>query len=714
MTLLYEKLFPDHREEFDDYPEHNVLFFDPVVERNELMQLVDRIRRLGSTARGLDALIIRGHKIDLCPIIEQNADVLKQIIGDTPVAVLGSAKRADPPELVIPKGFSAPALSIDLDNLRQREIEAVLRRTGAAFSGAGVHFLLPSGWHSNTFVRLADALQDPVEVDRIAEWVLPHWKKDCVVIADNGSLLPLLLTMQIAIRNIFERDLTYRVLSEYPLDNRALELVLEELASRITDETPIMLLVSVNSSGNLIRRFRPLISKLHKVVVICHTSSVSSGEDVVCLSKLTIPQWKPDPQEQCENCGSGVKVGIDPRTYERIPALVWNKKTVNRNVAAECAPFWEAADAVDAVELHIDTDYPEGAPNKTRHHPIYLDIPKLLDNSWFRGVVSGKLATLGLPDIVLMPQHGSSEALKALVQNIFPKTDIHVVPAGHLSREVCSEIRRLNENGNVLLVDDALHTGKTLVGLKQEVYRVVQDKPSPSLKAFVMLSRPSDGPALERVRRPFRSQAGVQFYSGYDLFLPESSHANCPWCLERSILTRLQTTLSEGAANFVRERISLLEGKSLTAPFLLGAETLDGSLQTRDSFLGTLRPKAAFAAATCIAQKLKLEMQTEYGNSSIDVIDMQMAIQCYFDSVILAGLMRTFDRKQLRYVAYDQLVSSELAARSGERSYPGVVPEIGWAAYNNKIPAEAALELLRRSEQSAVVCMLQEIIRKQL
>ena len=58
---------------------------------------------------------------------------------------------------------------------RSAEVQALLARGRAVWRPSGYHYRLPSGTHSDTFVRLADAIRSPEDALALASWLAWRW-----------------------------------------------------------------------------------------------------------------------------------------------------------------------------------------------------------------------------------------------------------------------------------------------------------------------------------------------------------------------------------------------------------------------------------------------------------------------------------------------------------------------------------------------------------
>src|SRR5258708_6393704 len=224
MAVTYAKLWPRFESEIvldDDgsqiFNVQRVLFFDPVLERIGTTSLGQRLRLISPAVRECELLILRGLHRDDFRLLDEEIDFVQRLTRASKIYLLIGGPPT--PSVISVLGTPHAKRKIErwLPTLRQIEFEAIIQRTGAAFRDHGIHYLLPSGYHSASFLRIADALQDPTEVSRLADWVAQHVEHESILIGDNGSLLSLLLTVRDRVKLFGNIDVHIRTLSAYPL-----------------------------------------------------------------------------------------------------------------------------------------------------------------------------------------------------------------------------------------------------------------------------------------------------------------------------------------------------------------------------------------------------------------------------------------------------------------------------------------------------------------
>lgn len=481
MSVTYIKTNPFFERVFDEHVQNaSVLFVDPVLERSAV-SFGDRFRRIDPSIRaGVDLVVVRcssehsRSQILLDPIIQA-------VLGEVPLFTLspGVNLRGLATMELIRAPWSAHfhgAVPV-LDHLREVEVLSTIERGEAIWNTPEeYHYALPSGYHAREFVRIGDALCDSVEVARLADWLLPHITPNSILLADTGSILPLLLSAQFKAKQL-SMDIVVEALNSYPGGTEAISRVLLDVSHYTGNAAPpVLLVISVNSTGRLVRSFRSLTAQCAGVVIICNTAEHLPTDGAEVFASYPTERWDVDSSGKCAKCGNLQKLDIHPHSYQRVLSRDCELVKLTWSVAQEHQAFWEAADSTEAIRLHTDVPYSDSTPTHSRHLPIFIDVCKLLLNPTFRGRCLAELRKMPLPDQVMIPRHSASEAIQELVVEALSDgsgsaPELHIVPSGRLPDTLCKAI---GSSKRLLIADDALVNGRTLMGLRDEIYRVSQ------------------------------------------------------------------------------------------------------------------------------------------------------------------------------------------------------------------------------------------------
>ena len=197
---------------------------------------------------------------------------------------------------------------------------------------------------------------------------------------------------------------------------------------------------------------------------------------------------------------------------------------------------------------------------------------------------------------------------------------------------------------HVLIVDDTLVSGDTLIGLRLLVDRASVELGGVRASIFVPLSRPADPGDHDRVRvavYPKSKDANERWlgglHCGQELLLPDGR--DCPWCAERELIEENLEKLTGESREFVAGRREHLNGEPLSAPLLPCGGEEEGTIV--GSFFGDLEPIAAVAAVSAHAQHLRARMERDREDETIQVLDVPLILQAFFDPIIVATMLRT-------------------------------------------------------------------------
>jgi hypothetical protein len=675
--------------------EETILLFDPVAEAT-ITPIGELYRRLGMGLRANDVVIFRGAGPSFLEALKQD-QILPEFVGEKKVLALIGANESDQPAPVLVEvpGFSPPEITISINNLREAELTAILQRTQAIFTSNEFHYELPSGLHAEKFVRLGDAFRSVFDVRRITDWVFPHLTGNTIVIADTGSLLPLLIDLREQARTRFNWNVEISTLDRYPQDAVAVSDAVTAIRNRprVADtlgtsrEPTFLFLISVNSSGRLCRLFKALDLPKSKIVVICETMKDKLKDEVPCdfvLVTIPVERWDPNTEAGCEGCKMTEVIRVHRESYELLPSIKRKPVKLEKTVAESLAEFWTIVDEAKAVELHKEVGYLDRGKPDSRHFSVYLDTVKLAEHPKFRETCIKRLQEVASPDLVIIPKHENSGMVAKLCVEAHPRTNVIEAPPGRFSSEIEGQ---LHGTERIIVADDAIVTGITLKNLRTELFRVTQLLGiTPEVNAFVMLSRPSDNEALVAIERKYRGRTVRQILFGAKLYLPGARQ--CPWCDELRLLTSYRHRLSKASFEVAEFRIRKLESPMVPPLLMVPPQDAQEDLKTLGSFFGTLGQKTAFAAGVCAAQTLKLQLGTLGGGIQSKVFDLEMAIHAYYEGVLLASILRTYNAVHVRYPNSDPLVEREIIGIDPNQVYPGVIAELILAAIDNKIPSK--------------------------
>jgi hypothetical protein len=664
---------------------------DPRLERG-FSPLLNRLREL-AIADSADALLIRGSGPSFAAEVEAEAG-LAEIVGSMPVVVVsGSWDPSGEPTLTSPNWSADLNASISLDAVRSGELSGMIRRSRALLRQEGVHYQLPSAAvHADAFIRLADAFQDPTDLVRMTDWVLPLVDERTGVIADTGSLLALLATIRAEAKVRFGWDIPIATMDEYPRSVDAVSAALSNFRAAGFDR--LLCLVSVSSTGAVVELVRNEDPQA-QIAVLVETDpsrAVDPGArannegQVHRFLDFPIERWPMDQSRSCAECPARNTMYIDPETYELRADLEWKPEPLDIGCIQRDRRFWEAVDRCAAVSLHVQSGLSEGARKRTRHLAVALNIPALLGDTEFRDECLVALGEIPMPDLILIPEHAAAESLAGLAEQRWGAVRIEVVALG----SVRDRAAIFSDVEHVLVMDDVLISGETLGRLRVELNAVETTRGEPlDTWAYVVVARPWDRSTREAVGRRWSSpQDGApprrQLIYGKEVLLPKPGADQCPWCREREMLERRLLGLSDASRELAQRRLETLRASPLTAPLAPGGR--ESEHRTEGSIFGSLRPTAAFASASSHAQHLRESFYRQRGANTIRTLNRKLMIDAIWEPTLFGATLRTLAPREVHDHAREGEVAEALAAQSPEL---GLLYEMATGVSEGKLPTAA-------------------------
>lgn len=183
---------------------------------------------------------------------------LDSLIGDNPgegvlsdsVTTIGVVQHCVGAEPITCWAGPEPDASLDvLDAARAVETAALITRGNAYWKPSRYHYILPSGEHTDRFVRIGDALRTPHDAYAMACWLTPCLADDVVIVSDTAGLNALLIQLEEILARAECAASHTVVLPEYEVSKPAVRRLLERAATGPTGR--FLGMQSVNSTGSL-------------------------------------------------------------------------------------------------------------------------------------------------------------------------------------------------------------------------------------------------------------------------------------------------------------------------------------------------------------------------------------------------------------------------------------------------------------------------------
>ena len=153
-----------------------------------------------------------------------------------------------------------PTETVILEQARALELHALLLRSNAIWEPTNYHYRLPSGEHTDVFVRMADAIQTPQDAYAVSTWLADRLRPGTSVVVDTGGLTSLLIQLESFMTKFGLHVGPTVILSEYPVGRSAVRQAVENAASELS--THVLGIVSVSSSGTVLRTLADELERL--------------------------------------------------------------------------------------------------------------------------------------------------------------------------------------------------------------------------------------------------------------------------------------------------------------------------------------------------------------------------------------------------------------------------------------------------------------------
>jgi hypothetical protein len=621
------------------------------------------------------------------------------------------------PDLLI-----GPATSIDQELLiktaRESEIAALLQWSDAVWSDPNYHFVVPSGYHADKFVRVGDLFGEPLHVSRVADW-FEGLSKYSYLISDTVSLLPLLQELRVRNTKSTGEDIPVRVVPYYGAPEDQISATLEEIAPIARESgKPLLFIVSVSATGGYIRNMEERLLRhpdlpSTQFTVICQVGGERGAYGLTFIESDQYPR-----RDLCRLCKSkSLPIEIDERKFTtRLGSRLLDFP--RPAVMQENAPvIVDIARKVGAFRVHVSETERHG------HLTIHIDTRLLLESEIFLAYArigfSRCLLTFR-PNLILVPSHrGTGAVQKWLADRDYP--DSLVLPReGDLSNEIRAAIE---DADNILICDDFLITSRTLRAALETVQMVKEAAKlrDYKLRAFVLVARPASKELWTGIQKRFYIDNQNSLFAGWEVNLPDRGFGDrdtCPWCAELALLERLLPVASVAARSYLEQRIERLQDpQGLDGYIYFGSEVAarlpgwDTAVHTSpSSYLGTTTDIGAFVSIAALIQKMRTDWDSNVERwSTAYAIPLHTSLQYFTDPVIASALLRSTYPHEVRSAAVIHGMTETFARLNHARQNPVFSAEIILAAEQGKLPRDVdyspmldALPRFPHSEQAAV------------
>ncbi|HUP69787.1 MAG TPA: hypothetical protein VM142_08220 [Acidimicrobiales bacterium] len=620
---------------------------------------------------------------------------------------------------------------------RAGEVAALLNRNGAIWKPKAYHYRLPSGTHSDTFVRLSDAIRHPHDARALASWLLHRLQPEAGLVVDSASLVALTIAAEQLAEHRGVRLGRCASLEQYP----ATTLDATKAVRDVDDgRAPVVALLSVHSTGALRDRFVQALDRTAPgrwtLDVVVDKPGDPTTHPIVTPAANAHPTDRMDRwhglgasternEDDCLSCTSGVAgrlVHIDPRTFAGMVLPGPEFTTPSAPWAAQQREFWELADRADAVLLDAESDVHAGHPRHgvDKRLAVKIDFDRLLAvDQWERFADRCREQLIRLQQQGLLHTEGYDLILldgsDAEREHFDQYSELALAPAksgqmlvvddpqpDHWDADLLAAVRGAER---VLLFRLGLVTGlsmqRLLLGV-QEARRQIQT----AYVVDALVAHLRTGTLRERDTLA-NSIGGQHLRWLWESYLP---WAQSPLQTELRALLGAPDELEPHVELFLDERKKICSNFGAEDQVLWGVGPHGGPDPARVSpmsyFGERLRSRAVYSAVGAAVQHARLQIERAVGAPLWRVFEMPAVVRSYYDPIILACILRWLEPRELWWGANDQeatLAVTILIERADELAVRKLLPELLLAGVQGKMPAVARPLLIEKAKIVAAV-----------
>lgn len=617
-----------------------------------------------------------------------------------------------------------------LDRALRVEFRALLDWGHGVWRPKNYHYALPSGTHSDVFIKLSDAFRTPQDVRVMATWLVDRLSDEMTIIADTADLIPLTIYLTNLARDRGWRTIDSEVLDEYPRTRADLAIALR--AGR--KSTKALLLLSVNASGtyrdimcDTARTTYRSATEWSMVVLVDKTLPAErtgfhagDSEEITTWYGLELPpRESPHYPTDCILCADADRaqvVMIDPRTFEAVALPGANLMMPDTSAARGTRNFWTACSEAGCVEvLSRPAESPStAAREKDGLMNLKVEVRKLWQSGGFLSALAAQLRTLPTDKadlqqsdciVVSAFDHALPQFAAAvrLIQNHFEiEHSIPIIEVGQLG----GPLDQLGQYRTPLILSAGSVTGWNLRQLLISVQESWETNPTPgNPSCLVVHARPATLRQWENVSSSFEGRMVTVWKS----LIPETS----PLREEADLLAEVAPdSLTPAAAQYLDDRlkicnppssldwdtrVTLIDGGDPDPRAVLWGLGSDSEQRVRNESLYGTRVDAITAYAAVGSAMQSSRQQSERTDPRLPMFDFDSIARSYYDGIIVANILRWARPSETWWGTADRDQRGSITAlvkRTTMLSDQTVLfPELLLAAAQGKIPRVAVQDM---------------------
>lgn len=537
--------------------------------------------------------------------------------------------------------------------VQEVDVLARLMSAEAVWAGADFHFALPSGVHTDTFIRVGDALGSPTEVARLADWIHYQLPPSALLVIDSATMLPLAQELRVRHLSQFAVDLAgIVVLPVYAIDEQECDArLLMAMPASFTELPSVVSLVSVTSTGGYLARLKESCLRIgfdppHEIIV-CESSPVrSTGALCHVLSEQNLAA-------NCGLCSAENSHAVEIDAVRFAPRLYIGQQVQEiprASSLSELRELLEAGTRTGAFRVHV-TDR-----RTDKHSPIYIDVERLLADRLVRERVSSAIADAcdaWNPEIIVVDSQCDTSQLRSVVTGVASRPVFILTDAR--TESLLDELRTaLATARSVLIIAPCVASTRSVRSIVEALQRAAGNGSDLHLFCWTVLLRTSSLKALRGIQRRFYINRVAGLRAAWEVFLPSESHSSaCPWCSERRFIESKGLHLQSAYFAERLQRLASPDGLSDCVFLLAHANAADddgraATHATPGAYFGAVSDVAAFVGSTAvIAQAIQDWSKDARSLVSRLVFSLPDVLRAFSDPMIAAAFLRAFRRREI-------------------------------------------------------------------
>ena len=577
-----------------------------------------------------------------------------------------------------------------LNNLRAEELKQLVKQSGALYlSDENYVFQLPSHSISNSFLRVGNIQTSRGALDSLLFWLLPHLKGVEGILIDTWSISSIALNISryISSRKLGGKNqIRVEMLDNY-LDGRLqTREELEDILRRVSDgfQRPFMILFSAAMTGKSLEYFASALS-----VMKCPTKYqiylvlFRVGDTPVKVSGTTIPELCDYSSEVPDNSltpemKKKTRIKIDPTTYFPIFGIE-DEVSLKCNLAEKHKKFFNRYRNQQAIRIHVDSFV---GGQIFRHHGIYIDVIEMLKNRYFATKFRKIIRDLTpAPKIILVPPHYAgrelariaSEQLKQILgtpPKIIKRLDLDIPFDGSNDAKAVTELKAIhkqiklvNKNESLLVLDDVMTTGSRFLGYQKEL-RKLKFKGQIHYRAGVCRTASEDDrQSIARILKPnnFGCSHTLDFVE--KIILPNWDDRDCPLCIESRLLDELikenkiqPNSLLSNRATLLRSQTSqgLVDDVFLQLPSTESLQITSNSFFVEEGATQAIVLSSVAAAIQELRNNADADNRLDARGFPVRKVFSVTDLSTYTDGILQASLLRCVHEEEFQRNSFEK------------------------------------------------------------